>query len=70
LRDRGHIVEVDEPPWGRITHHGLPGIPSLSKARADGPAPWIGDHTRFILKEILGMNGEDIQKLDDAGALK
>ena len=70
LRERGHIVEIDEPPWGRITHHGLPGIPSLSKATADGPAPWIGDHTWFLLKEILGMDGDDIQKLEDAGALK
>ena len=37
LRARGHIVETEAQPWGKITHHGLPGIPSLSAARR-GPA--------------------------------
>ena len=31
LRERGHIVETEAQPWGKITHHGLPGIPSLSE---------------------------------------
>ncbi len=43
LRARGHIVETDAQPWGIITHHGLPGIPSLSEltppAQRPGSAP-------------------------------
>src|SRR5262249_49115507 len=34
LRERGHIVETGAQPWGKIVHHGLPGIPSLSAANA------------------------------------
>lgn len=70
LRYRRHIIEIEEPPWGTIVHHGLPGIPYLSKASATGSAPWIGDHNAFVLKEVLGLDAEEIQKFEDAGALK
>src|SRR5919197_2708454 len=39
LRERGHIVETDAQLWGKMAHHGLPGIPSLSAASAPRPAP-------------------------------
>src|SRR5215471_18978042 len=32
LRARGHIVETEAEPWGKMSHHGIPGIPSLSAA--------------------------------------
>jgi hypothetical protein len=40
LRARGHIVETEAHPWGIITHHGLPGIPSMSSASAARAASW------------------------------
>ena len=70
LRDRGHIITIEEPPWGTIVHHGLPGIPSLSYATAQGPAPWIGDHNELVLNTILGVSPEEISKLEESGALK
>ena len=70
LRDRGHIITIEEPPWGTIVHHGLPGIPSLSYATAQGPAPWIGDHNELVLNTILGLSPEEISKLEESGALK
>ena len=70
LRERGHIVEIDEPPWGRVAHHGLPGIPSRSKASAALPAPWIGAHNAYVLGEVLGLSEEEIAALEEAEAVK
>ncbi|MEX0805125.1 MAG: CoA transferase, partial [Candidatus Binatia bacterium] len=55
LRARGHIVETDAQPWGKITHHGLPAVPSLSAADAARPAPWIGAHNDQVFGGILGL---------------
>lgn len=70
LRERGHIVELDEPPWGRVAHHGLPGIPSLSAASAARPAPWIGAHNAHVFSEILRMSEAEIKALEDAGTIR
>lgn len=70
LRARSHIVETDGQPWGKITHHGLPGIPSLSAASAARPAPWIGAHNDRVFGEILGLSKEKIAQLKQSEAIK
>jgi benzylsuccinate CoA-transferase BbsF subunit len=70
LRERGHIVETKAEPWGKITHHGLPGIPSLSKATASRPAPWIGAHNDYVFGKILGLSKEKIEELREIGAIR
>jgi crotonobetainyl-CoA:carnitine CoA-transferase CaiB-like acyl-CoA transferase len=70
LRQRGHIVETEAHPWGKITHHGLPGIPSLSAASAARPAPWIGANNDQVFGEILGLSREQIAELKEKDAIK
>jgi crotonobetainyl-CoA:carnitine CoA-transferase CaiB-like acyl-CoA transferase len=70
LRARGHIVETDAEPWGIITHHGLPAIPSLSKADAARGAPWIGADNDKVFGEILCLSREQIDELKKAEAIK
>ena len=70
LRARGHIVETEAQPWGKITHHGLPGIPSLSAASAARPAPWIGADNDKVFGELLGLTREKIEELKRAEAIK
>lgn len=70
LRERGHIVEFDEPPWGKGIHHGLPGIPSRSPASAAQPAPWIGADNAYVFGEILGLTEDSIKELEESGAIK
>jgi len=70
LRARGHIVETEAQPWGKISHHGLPGIPSLSSANAARPAPWIGANNDQVFGEILGLSKEKIAELKKAEAIK
>ena len=70
LRERGHIVETEAQPWGKMTHHGLPGIPSLSRANAARSAPWIGANNDKVFGEILGLSPEEIKELKKAEAIK
>jgi crotonobetainyl-CoA:carnitine CoA-transferase CaiB-like acyl-CoA transferase len=70
LRARGHIVETETQPWGKITHHGLPGIPSLSAANAARPAPWIGAHNDHVFGKILRLIPEKIAELKKVEAIK
>jgi crotonobetainyl-CoA:carnitine CoA-transferase CaiB-like acyl-CoA transferase len=70
LRERGHIVETKGSPWGKIAHHGLPGIPALSAASAARQAPWIGANNDQVFGEILGLSVEKIEELKKAEAIK
>jgi crotonobetainyl-CoA:carnitine CoA-transferase CaiB-like acyl-CoA transferase len=70
LRARGHIVETEAEPWGKITHHGLPGIPSLSEANAARPAPWIGADNDKVFGEILRLTPASIAELKKIEAIK
>jgi benzylsuccinate CoA-transferase BbsF subunit len=70
LRARGHIVETEAQPWGKVSHHGLPGIPSKSAASAARPAPWIGAHNDQVFGEILGLTNEKIESLKQSEAIK
>jgi hypothetical protein len=45
-------------------------VERLSEPRATGPAPWIYDHNALFFEEVLGMNWEEIRKLEEAGAIK
>ncbi|HXV48475.1 MAG TPA: CoA transferase [Candidatus Binatia bacterium] len=69
LRARGHIVETEAKPWGKISHHGLPGIPSVSAANAARPAPWIGANNDQVFGEILGLSTEKIETLKKLQAI-
>ena len=70
LRERGHIIETEAQPWGKIVHHGLPGIPSLSAANAARPAPWIGANNDQVFGEILKLSTQKIEELKMAEAIK
>jgi crotonobetainyl-CoA:carnitine CoA-transferase CaiB-like acyl-CoA transferase len=70
LRKRGHVVDVHEPPWGDLSHQGLPGIPSRSRAFAGGLPPWIGAHNDYVFGAVLGMSPEEIKRGIEGGAIK
>ncbi len=70
LRARGHIVEVEHVPWGKLTHFGLPAIPTLSKLKADRRAPWLGDDNDFVFKSVLEIAPEEIAKGIAEGSIR
>lgn len=69
MRSRNHIIDKDQDPWGPISHQGLPGIPSMSAASANGRTPLIGDDNKYVFGEILGMTNEEIEASIKSGAI-
>lgn len=61
-------LEVDQPGIGSLLATGRP-------LRWDGsgappvPAPRLGEHTEAVLSDILGLSGEEIGRLHDAGVI-
>lgn len=69
FRERGFIVELDQPPIGTMTFEG-PGFHATGMPVADiGPAPGLGAHTREVCREI-GYTDAEIDALLAAGVLE
>lgn len=63
LQERGLMVEVDSPEYGRYLRHGA--LQQFSAGELQfGPWEPVGGHARSILTE-LGYSADDIQKLVD-----
>ena len=58
LRTRGFYVEVDHPETGSRLLPGVFARLSESPAAVRGPAPLLGQHNDFVLRELLGIEPE------------
>ncbi len=68
LAHRGFFVTCDHAEMGPTPYDGPATIFSETPARLTaGPA--LGQHTEMVLREILGMDGEEIAELTVSGAL-
>jgi crotonobetainyl-CoA:carnitine CoA-transferase CaiB-like acyl-CoA transferase len=43
---------------------------SAMEPRIQAPAPRLGEHTEHVLRELLGMAGEEFSQLRDAGVFE
>jgi benzylsuccinate CoA-transferase BbsF subunit len=70
LAHRGHFVYYDKPDLGR--HPVQRSEFRLSKAQAacNWPTPFIGEHTRQVCRDILGMHDSEIEPLIEEGVLE
>ncbi len=70
FRVRGFPVEIDQPGVGKMTLEGpafrAPGFGTPIEA----PAPWLGEHTREIAADLLGLDTAEIERLIEAGVLE
>jgi crotonobetainyl-CoA:carnitine CoA-transferase CaiB-like acyl-CoA transferase len=62
LRARGALQPLDHPRLGRFGHHAVPYRLSHTPAQMT-PAPLLGQHTRTICQQILGMSDADYDAL-------
>jgi crotonobetainyl-CoA:carnitine CoA-transferase CaiB-like acyl-CoA transferase len=73
LRARGYFVRPEPFPRAeRVGRRPIPGIPfkfSKTPGSVRWMAPPVGEHNEHILKEVLGHDNDEIQRLYDAGAL-
>ena len=57
------LVEVAHAKYGAIHLVGVPYKYSASPCDIRQPPPMLGEHTAAVLREKLGMSGEDIASL-------
>lgn len=70
LKERGYYVYLDHAETGRAAYDGPPFRLSKTPGKLRWPAPLLGEHTEKVMKEILGLNDEQIAELMIAGALQ
>jgi formyl-CoA transferase len=68
-RTRGMLVEVDDPQVGPSTFARTPPHLSAAPDIPTEPAPNLGQHTRSILRHLLGYSDSDVDALDAAGVV-
>lgn len=70
---RGMIVEVEQPKIGKVRVAGNPLIFSflnLKKKYTPSPAPLLGEHTKEVLRSLLGYDEKKINELTEKGVIK
>ena len=69
LRARGFLTTITEPEAGEVATEGIPIRLSETPGQIRGHAPLMGEHTRAIAKELLGLSDDEIRALEDEGVL-
>lgn len=69
LEHRGFFVTLDHPVMGPTPYDGPATIYSRTPQRLRSAAPCLGQHNDQVLRECLGMENEEIERLREAGAL-
>lgn len=68
LRETGHIIELEQP-GGPVPVQGFPYRLHGSPLAVHRPAPQCGEHTAEVLSEWLGVSGDALDRLKEAGAV-
>jgi crotonobetainyl-CoA:carnitine CoA-transferase CaiB-like acyl-CoA transferase len=66
---RGALVECDHPVAGKVRVVGPPARLSETPADVRMPAPLLGQHTDEVLRERLGLDDREIERLRGVGAI-
>lgn len=70
MKARGFYQEIEHPPLGKVILEGIPFKLSLTPGSLRTPAPLLGQHTDYVLKRILGMPQEEIDRFAAEGAFE
>ncbi|MCH7707229.1 MAG: CoA transferase [Myxococcales bacterium] len=70
LLERGFLRPVDQPGDGHLIFDGTPFCGSGLPEPMIGPAPQLGEHTRDVARELLGLSDADIEALIAEGVLE
>jgi crotonobetainyl-CoA:carnitine CoA-transferase CaiB-like acyl-CoA transferase len=68
--ERQVFVDVDHAVVGKHTVEGAPWKLSRTPPRIHSPGPLLGEHTRPVLREWLGLSGEEIDALTAESVLE
>jgi crotonobetainyl-CoA:carnitine CoA-transferase CaiB-like acyl-CoA transferase len=70
LRARGYCKAIDQPDLGRLVLEGTPFLAEGLPPPITTPAPRLGEHTREICRERLGLSDTEISERIAAGILE
>jgi benzylsuccinate CoA-transferase BbsF subunit len=70
IRHRDHIVPLPHPTLGEVYAENPRYRLSATPAQVTRPGPMRGQHTDYVLSEILGYSAEEIEALRAADALQ
>ena len=69
VRARRSLRDVNHPAVGNVRVVGSPVRLSKTPARDPSPSPVHGQHTREVLRDVLGLSADEIAKLEAAGVV-
>ena len=70
LAHRGHWVRLPHAEMGESIYNSLPFRLSRTEVRPTRPAPLLGEHTREVLHDLLGVPNAELDELHAAGVLR
>jgi crotonobetainyl-CoA:carnitine CoA-transferase CaiB-like acyl-CoA transferase len=70
LQHRGYPKLVVQPGYESLVLEGPPFLGSDLPEPIVAPAPLLGEHTREVAREVLGLSDAEIQRLIDEGVLE
>jgi CoA:oxalate CoA-transferase len=70
VQARGMVVPLAHPTAGPIRVTGVPVRLSDTPGAVRTPPPRLGEHTRAVLAEVLGLDGAAVDALVGEGAAK
>ena len=68
-KDRDTFVTVDHPQVGPKQYPGIPWKMSVTPGQVRWPSPTLGQHNGEVYGELLGMTGQEIGQLEQAGVI-
>jgi formyl-CoA transferase len=69
VQARGMRVDIPHPRAGSLPVLANPARLSATPPSYDRPPPRLGEHTREVLSEVLGLSAQDIESLAQAGII-
>jgi crotonobetainyl-CoA:carnitine CoA-transferase CaiB-like acyl-CoA transferase len=69
VKARRSLRDVNHPSVGQVRVVGSPVRLSKTPAKKPTPSPVLGQHTEEVLREVLGLNANEIAALDAAGVI-
>jgi crotonobetainyl-CoA:carnitine CoA-transferase CaiB-like acyl-CoA transferase len=69
LRERGYIVSIAHQVPGPLEHPGMTVRFTRTPGRVRYPSPVLGEHTTYVLQNVLGIGDGQQRELEAAGAI-
>lgn len=67
---REQLIEIDHPTAGKIKMTGMPFVLSDTPGSVEMPPPLLGENTREILTQIVGLSDLEVDELEKNGVVK